>query len=86
MRFTMSAVKGVVKALYGTYGFIRGEDGVDRFLYPGDMQITPGVTFEDLRVGMSVRFNSIDDHPKGPRATEVLVTSGRKEQRDGNQA
>lgn len=66
-------MKGTIESLRGTYGFIRGEDGVSRFFLPSGLQPTPGVTFEDLRVGMQAEFVHID-HPRGPRAIEVSVT------------
>lgn len=65
---------GVITSLRETFGFIRGTDGVSRFFLPSGLQKTQGVTFESLRVGMQVEFVHID-HPRGPRAIEVLIRS-----------
>jgi cold shock CspA family protein len=76
-------VQGVViSKLYGAlgpYGFIRGEDGVDRFTVPSallgmeeaprDAQIA---TFDAIEVGTSVEFVHVG-HVKGPRAIHVAV-------------
>ena len=66
-------MNGVVESLHGTYGFIRGEDRVSYFFIPTGMQQTQTITFADVQVGMRARFTHID-HPRGPRAIEVLIT------------
>lgn len=52
------------------FGFIRGEDGIERFFHRSGVQQTSR-PMEDLRVGETVQFTPLDDAPKGPRAMEV---------------
>ena len=56
------------------FGFIRGEDGADRFFHSSGLQ--PGTRrFEELRIGDPVEFTHTDG-PKGPRAEDVRVLRG----------
>jgi|PlaIllAssembly_1097288.scaffolds.fasta_scaffold859102_2 cold shock CspA family protein len=71
----VDVIEGVIEALHDTYGFIRGRDSVSRFFLPSALQVTQGVAFEDLRIGSRVEFVHID-HPRGPRAIEVIVLDG----------
>lgn len=64
--------RGTISTLKPTFGFIQGEDGISRFFLPSGLQVSPGVSFGDLRVGMRVEFLHID-HPRGPRAFEILI-------------
>lgn len=61
--------RGTIETLRGTFGFIRGRDGVSRFFLPRDVA---SMSFDNLEVGMKVEFAHID-HPKGPRAISVKV-------------
>jgi hypothetical protein len=65
-------VRGTIETLRGTFGFIRGQDGVSRFFIPRDVE---SMAFDDMRVGMKVRFIHID-HPRGPRAILIEVEDG----------
>jgi cold shock CspA family protein len=69
-------MRGIIEKLHGTFGFIRGSDGIGYFFIPSCLQITQLKSFEDLRVGLKVEFTPIDTHPKGPRALEVLIDDG----------
>lgn len=53
-----------------TYGFIRGDDKIDRFFMPGVMTQPPTREFLDLRVGDRMEFEH-QDHARGPRAVKV---------------
>ncbi len=72
----------LISRLYGAlgpYGFIRGEDGIDRFTVPSallgmdeaprDEQIRE---FEKIEAGTTVEFTHVA-HVKGPRAINVTV-------------
>lgn len=72
----------IISKLYGAlgpYGFIRGEDGIDRFSVPSSLlgmdesprneQIS---AFEAIEVGTTVEFIHVG-HVKGPRAINVAV-------------
>ncbi|MGE5156403.1 MAG: cold-shock protein [Betaproteobacteria bacterium] len=72
----------VISKLYGAlgpYGFIRGEDGIDRFTVPSallgmdeaprEAQIS---AFDAIEVGTTVEFVHVG-HVKGPRAINVMV-------------
>ena len=65
---------GTVETLHERYGFIRGEDGVSRFFMPSGLSQdgNGGTAFSDMSVGDRVEFVHID-HPRGPRAVEVVV-------------
>lgn len=49
------------------YGFVQGEDGVERFFHYSALQ---GVKFEQLREGDRVELED-EFSPKGPRASLV---------------
>lgn len=53
------------------FGFIKGEDGVDRFFHRTCLEATT-LRFDQLRQNMRVVFTDIDGE-KGPRAIEVRV-------------
>lgn len=55
------------------FGFIKGEDGTERFFHRSCLQRTAGKPFEEIQHGQRVEFEAIDDAPKGPRAIEVLA-------------
>lgn len=67
--------RGVIDTLYATYGFIRGDDRIQRFFIPSSLQTTQRIGWDDLHVGMVVEFIGIE-HPRGPRAIEVLILEG----------
>jgi CspA family cold shock protein len=54
------------------FGFIRGEDGTDRFFHRSGLQQTAGLSWEQIEVGAACVFEPIDG-PKGPRAIGVQV-------------
>ena len=51
------------------FGFIRDEAGVEHFFHRSAIR---GAVFELLREGQRVEF-TIEDSPKGPRASEVRL-------------
>ena len=51
------------------FGFITGQDGRDVFFHRSVLQ---GVSFESLRQGQTVEFDS-EQGPKGPRAVNVRL-------------
>ncbi len=53
------------------FGFIKGEDGTDRFFHKSGLERTTR-RFDELAQGMRVVFTHIDGE-KGPRAIEVRV-------------
>ncbi len=62
-----------------TFGFIKGDDGIDRFFIPGGM-IQPTPDLATLLAGTPVEFEHEDGphdaktgRSKGPRAVEVRV-------------
>ncbi len=61
---------GRVKKLFADkgFGFIRGEDGVERFFHRDSCE-TP---FRDIREGTAVRFEEAQSD-KGPRAEAVQL-------------
>lgn len=66
---------GKVRAIKESYGFIKPDDGTDDvFFLPMAMQETAGPSFNDLREGQAVEFDTID-HPKGKRAVSVRVVA-----------
>jgi cold shock CspA family protein len=68
--------RGVVRVLKPRFGFIRGDDGLDRFFLPSALQLTSGVRFEQMReLETRVEFTHVDG-PKGARAIEVLALDG----------
>lgn len=70
---------GTVEKMFDTYGFIRGTDGVSRFFLPTALQMTQEAQFDDIVAGTVVQFAHID-HPRGPRAIEVLVVRQQEAQ------
>lgn len=52
------------------YGFIRGEDGVTRFVHA--REVVPFGAFDTLKVGVPVEFSAVD-HTRGPRAVDVRL-------------
>lgn len=52
--------------------FVRGEDGVDRFVHRSGLQQTTK-SFEQIKVQDRVEFTPLDDAPKGPRAIELRI-------------
>lgn len=73
---------GTIRTLRETFGFINGQDGIDYFFIPSGLQMTT-YRFHELKVGDDVQFIPIE-HPKGPRAIEILVkeSHGDKNSRD----
>lgn len=73
---------GTIRTLRETYGFINGHDGVDYFFIPSGLHMTTR-RFHELTVGDDVQFIPIE-HPKGPRAIEILIVKeshGHKDSR-----
>jgi len=52
------------------FGFVRGEDGVERFFHRS--AVHGGTSFEALREGQEAEFED-EKSPKGPRARTVQV-------------
>lgn len=66
-------MKGIIETMKPNYGFIRGSDGIPRFFIPSGMRLTIlNKLWDDLKEGMVVEF-SHTDHPRGPRAINVMV-------------
>jgi cold shock CspA family protein len=61
-------VRGVIIKMFPGkgFGFLKGEDGISRFVHAS--QTRP--SFDVLRVGMRVEFQH-SEHPRGARAVEV---------------
>lgn len=53
------------------FGFIKGEDGTDRFFHKSGLERTTK-RFDELHQNMRVVFTHVDGE-KGPRAIEVRV-------------
>ena len=64
-------MKGTVKRLVSDkgFGFIAGEDGNEYFFHQSACN---GVSFQELREGQSVQFDS-GQGPKGPRGENVRL-------------
>ena len=56
------------------FGFVRGEDGVERFFHYTSVQ---GADFNDLREGETVSFEDDPSNPKGPRARDIRRKNGK---------
>lgn len=70
-------MKGVMTKVFRDkgFGFVRGEDGVSRFVHAKKVQIG---MFDTLSEGTEIEFNH-DDHPRGPRAIDVKpILNGNK--------
>jgi cold shock CspA family protein len=65
-------MQGSIKNLKPSFGFIRGDDRIDRFFLPGSMTQPVAREFADLRQGDRVEFEH-QDHERGPRAVRVVV-------------
>lgn len=65
-------MQGHIKNLKDTFGFIRGDDKVDRFFMPGVMVQPALFDFAELQQGDRVEFDH-EDHDRGPRAVRVRV-------------
>lgn len=63
---------GVVRRLVRErgFGFIKSDDGQDFFFHRSELR---GVTFELLKEGESVEFES-SEGPKGPKAVNIKLT------------
>ena len=67
----VGTIKKLMKDEYGCrmgFGFITGQDEVERFFHRSDCQ--SGSKFEGMREGDSVDFEHMDGD-RGPRATNV---------------
>lgn len=69
-----TVLKGAVKALHGDWGFITGDDGIDRFFHKS-MLVNRAI--DELAVHERVEFTH-QNAAKGPRATDVVVVVGRR--------
>lgn len=61
---------GVIIALKSGYGFIKGDDGIDRFFFWGGL--ASGTSFKDLVEGQHVSFVS-ESSSRGPSALDVAL-------------
>jgi cold shock protein len=64
---------GVIVRLNGDkgFGFIKGDDGLDRFFHKSGLERST-LRFDELEQNMRVAFTHVDGD-KGPRAIEVRV-------------
>lgn len=60
-------------AVEPTFGFISGDDGIDRFFLPGGMVQPVGRKFTELPIGWPVSFEH-EDNVRGPRAVQVRLS------------
>lgn len=69
------AVRGTVKSLQPTFGFIKAEDGAELFFHNSDL-VADDV---ELAVGDVVTFEVVEPQPaKGPRAAQVVWQEGKR--------
>lgn len=54
------------------FGFILDESGIERFFHRSHVAPDSVVTFDQMQEGDAVSFYP-EEHPKGPRATKVMV-------------
>lgn len=66
-------MRGTIRLLKVSYGFIEGADGLDYFFHKSGLQQTT-LPFDELETRMLVEFTAIDNPPKGVRAIMVRVT------------
>lgn len=77
-------MQGVIKTLgrpgesKPTFGFISGDDRIDRFFMPGVMVQPVQREFSDLKIGDRMEFDH-QDHDRGPRAVRVKFVAGSSE-------
>lgn len=70
----MTEMRGIVTRIlpYKGFGFIKGDDGMDRFFHAE--RCIPNGCFETLRAGATVEFQDEEGRDgKGPRAIDVKV-------------
>jgi hypothetical protein len=72
-------VFGIIIKLHNNYGFIRGDDNINRFFIPSGLDRSApncwGITFDDLVVDSRVSFDH-EDAPRGPRAVNIRIIGG----------
>ena len=75
---TTAPLTGNIKSIFPDRGFgwIAGDDGIDRFFHRAALQMTNTVGFHDLQPDQRVEFIGIQAE-KGPRAIEIRVLVGR---------
>jgi cold shock CspA family protein len=63
---------GTIKSLHKDkgYGFIIDSQGIEYFFHRSGLRVRE--SFDILRVGLLVRFTSVDA-PKGPRAEDIVI-------------
>ena len=68
-------MKGTITRLFLTrgFGFLKGEDGVERFVHITNLQ--NGTDWEAMKPGMTVYFEPIEGK-KGPRAGQIRNNNG----------
>lgn len=67
-------LRGNIKSLMldRGYGWIAGDDGIDRFFHRRGVEMTSAVAFHEMQVDARVEFIGINA-VKGPRAIEIRV-------------
>lgn len=67
-------MKGKIKAIKRDkgYGFVTGEDGLDRFFHANHLE---DVTFDVLQEGHVVEFEPYEEDKKGSRARRIQVVA-----------
>ena len=68
-------MNGTVTRVFLTrgFGFLRGEDGVERFIHVST--INGNLAWEQFKTGMKVTFDPVDGK-KGPRAENIQAQNG----------
>lgn len=62
-------MEGTIKKLMEGFGFVRGDDGIERFFHRSAVK---NESFPNLVEGQAVEFEH-EKGPKGPRAVNVFV-------------
>jgi len=63
------------------FGFVRGADGLSRFVHARD--VVPIQAFDTMREGQAVEFEPTQTE-RGARAVDVRVTSAEIAEKEGN--
>lgn len=70
-------IRGEIVTLREGFGWIRGDDGVDRFFHKSGL-FGFGLKFDELHEGQAVLFTEIAGE-KGPRAIEIRAAGAASE-------
>jgi len=70
-------MRGRIKALHSTFGFIRSDELAAEFFFHAD-DVVGAIEFEQLTEGDGVSFEPAEPQPaKGPRAQQVAWQEGK---------